>query len=142
MVAITVEHEADTTHRDVLLDLLTAHNSARAGASGYATLAIVIRDDPASPISGGLWGELYFDWLFVELLFVPEALRNQGVGTHLLREAETIARQRGCGHVWLDTFSFQAPAFYRRHGYREFARLGDYPKGHERFFFRKDLAQV
>jgi hypothetical protein len=42
--------------------------------------------------------------------------------------------------VWLDTFDFQAPEFYRQHGYVEFGHIDDYPPGHKRYFFQKRLA--
>ena len=140
MAVITVEAEPTLAQREVILELLTAHNARQTGApSGYRPLAILIRDAPDAPVIGGLWGEIYFGWLFVELLFVPEVLRNQGTGTRLLGEAEAIAREHGCHHVWLDTFSFQAPAFYRRHGYSEFGRLHHYPGATERIYFQKAL---
>jgi ribosomal protein S18 acetylase RimI-like enzyme len=53
--------------------------------------------------------------------------------------AEDLARERGCVGVWLDTFDFQAPEFYRKHGYEQFGRLDDYPPGHQRLFFQKRL---
>jgi hypothetical protein len=37
-------------------------------------------------------------------------------------EAERHGRDLGCHSAWLETFSFQAPDFYRRLGYHEFAR--------------------
>ena len=40
----------------------------------------------------------------------------------------------------VDTFSFQAPGFYVKQGYAEYARL-PYPPRFERIFFRKPLAQ-
>ena len=57
----------------------------------------------------------------------------------MLAQAEAIARERGCVGIRLDTVSFQAPAFYRRHGYVEFGRIDDYPPGHTRFWFMKRL---
>jgi hypothetical protein len=38
--------------------------------------------------------------------------------------------------------SFQAPDFYRKLGYEEFGRLDDFPPGHSRLFFRKNLPGV
>jgi hypothetical protein len=38
----------------------------------------------------------------------------------------------------VDTFSFQAPEFYRKLGFREFGRI-DYPPEHQRIFFQKQL---
>jgi GNAT superfamily N-acetyltransferase len=123
---------------------LDAFNDTRvgdtpAGAMPDLPLALLIVDDGGMP-QGGLWGRSYYGWLFVELLFVPEAARGHGVGTELMRRAEAEAARRGCHGVWLDSFSFQAPGFYRRLGYAEFGVVEDYPPGHTRHFLKKRLA--
>jgi hypothetical protein len=41
--------------------------------------------------------------------------------------------------IWLDTFSFQAPEFYKRLGYSEFGRIDGYPENEARLFFVKRL---
>ncbi len=99
-------------------------------------IAIMLKNEAGNAV-GGLWAKLYYDWLFVELLFVPENLRGEDFGTRLLTQAEQIARQKTCIGIWLDTFSFQAPGFYEKNGYERFGALKDYPKGRERIFFRK-----
>ena len=78
--------------------------------------------------------------MFVELLFVPETLRGQGFGEKLMRQAEDLAREAGCTGIWLDTFSFQAPDFYKRLGYTEFGTLADYPPGFTRHYLHKPLS--
>jgi GNAT superfamily N-acetyltransferase len=88
---------------------------------------------------GGLWGRTGYDWLFVELLFVPESMRGRGVGTDLMRRAEREAAARGCHGAWLDTFEFQARGFYERLGYECFGELQRYPVGSARFFLKKGL---
>jgi GNAT superfamily N-acetyltransferase len=72
-------------------------------------------------------------------LWVSEELRGGGLGAHLLGTAEAAARERGCGAVWLDTFSFQAPDFYKKPGYRQFGQLDDFPPGHAHHFLWKPL---
>jgi hypothetical protein len=57
----------------------------------------------------------------------------------LLQAAEALAVERECGLVQLETFSFQAPAFYAKHGYETIAVLLDYPPGHQKHFLKKSL---
>jgi len=56
-----------------------------------------------------------------------------------LRQAEQIARNRGCVGVYLDTFSFQAPGFYRKQGYKKIGQLAGLPPGSARIWFSKAL---
>jgi N-acetylglutamate synthase-like GNAT family acetyltransferase len=53
--------------------------------------------------------------------------------------AEDEARQRGAKNVYLDTFSFQSPNFYKQHGYQVFGELPDFPPGYQRHFLTKQL---
>lgn len=53
--------------------------------------------------------------------------------------AEHEARQRGAKNAYLDTFSFQALNFYKRHGYQVFGELPNLPPGHQRYFLTKQL---
>jgi N-acetylglutamate synthase-like GNAT family acetyltransferase len=72
-------------------------------------------------------------------LWVKDELRGRGYGHRLLTLAEHKARQRGAKNAYLDTFSFQAPNFYKQHGYQVFGELQDYPPGHQRYFLTKQL---
>jgi len=88
---------------------------------------------------GGIIGATYWDWFYLDLLWVKEDLRRQGYGKQLLSKAEDIARERGAKNVFLDTFSFQAPEFYQKYGYQVYGELPDFPTGHQRFFFTRQL---
>ncbi len=77
--------------------------------------------------------------MFVELLAVAEEGRGKGIGGQLMARLEDEARLRGMDGIWLDTFSFQAPDFYRRLGYSEFGRIDGYPQNEARQFFLKRL---
>ena len=102
-------------------------------APRYVTLAL--KDEAG--VDGGLIAQVYWDWMHVEILAVPERWRGRGLGRALMEKAEAIARDEGCTGVWVDTYSFQSPGFYEAIGYAPFGRLPDYPKGESRVFFAK-----
>ncbi len=118
---------------------LDAFNTSRAGPDGHATLAILIKNSARQAVIGGLWGESFYDWMFVKLFFIPETLRGSGMGSRIMAEAERIALARGCTGIWLDTFEFQARGFYERLGFEVFGTLGDHPRGMNRYFLQKRL---
>ena len=113
-------------------------NIQRAGDGKHQYLCFVVYA-PDQEIVGGVIGETYWNWLYVNLLWVKDELRGHGYGQRLLTMAEAEARQRGAQHAYLDTFSFQAPGFYKKHGYQVFGELQDFPPGHQRYFLTKQL---
>ncbi len=127
-------------HRAAISGLLDAYSDDRSGnADPISPFALLLREPGTDTITGGLWGVSYWRWLFVDLLFIPDMHRGQGLGSSLLKQAEAKALERGCIGVWLLSFSFQAPNFYRRHGYTEFGKIDDYPPGHSCSYFVKRL---
>jgi len=135
---LSLEDNPSWEDREFVDDGLGAHNAPFLRDPSYAYFGIFVRDD-AGMIRAGLIGNAYAGWLFVNLLWVHADLRRRGIGGGLLAQAERHGLALGCHSAWLDTFSFQAPDFYRGQGYQEFARL-DYPPDHERIFFKKRLA--
>ncbi len=140
MTEITTRLIAEPTEADrlAILNPLLAFNLMKTGNDRYKPLVITL-SDASGQVLGGLSAKSYYDWLFVDLLFVPEALRGHGHGSSLLRQAEDWAKNETCIGIWLDTFTFQAPGFYEKQGYTMFGAIDDYPKGHSRKFFRKLL---
>jgi len=135
---LEVTTSPDESDRRAIIDGLIAYNQSKVGKHDFAELCIRLRDEDGKVV-GGLFGRYFADWLFVELLFVPEELRRQDLGTALMGKAEAFAREKGCVGVWLDTFSFQAPGFYKKLGYSVFGEIKDYPPGASRYFLQKRL---
>ena len=99
--------------------MLNKHNSEQVGAAGHVPLWVFARDG-SGKVQGGVRGQTYWSWCTIDVLAVAQPYRRQSIGSRLLARAEEIARSRGCVGIRLDTTSFQAPDFYRRHGYIEF----------------------
>ena len=114
------------------------YNLHQAGEDKFQRLCFVLYA-PDQVIVGGMVGEIYWTWFHIDLLWVTDELRGRGYGHRLLARAEDEARQRGAKQAYLDTFSFQAPDFYKQHGYRVFGELPDFPPGHQRYFLTKQL---
>lgn len=87
----------------------------------------------------GLTGETFGSWLCIRYLFVSESLRGQGIGGRLLETAELDAKRRGCKYAFVDTFSFQAPSFYKNHGCGEVFTLEAYPHTGKRHYYTKEI---
>ena len=117
---------------------LDAHNEAFLPSAEVKRFCVVARDADDA-IKAGIFGVTAVNWAFIAEFWVAEAHRKQGVGSRLLAEAEAAAKARGCDFIYLDTFTFQAPELYLRHGYREFGRLEDCPTGHSRIWLAKTL---
>ena len=114
------------------------YNIQQAGDDQGESLCFVLKS-PDDEILGGLIGATHWDWFHIDLMWVKETLRGRGYGHQLLIIAEDEARQRGAKNAYLDTFSFQAPDFYRKHGYRVFGELPNFPTGHQRYYLTKQL---
>lgn len=106
---------------------------------GDEPLQVYALDDDGMLV-GGLTGKTWCGWLHIELMWVANQQRGTGLGSRLLRRAETIARERGATHSRVETWEFQAPEFYKRHGYRVVGVIEDYPPGETEYLLTKDLS--
>jgi GNAT superfamily N-acetyltransferase len=82
--------------------------------------------DSEQQVVGGLRAVVAMYWLRLEVLWVSDDMRGMGIGSRLLVEAERQARDLGAKNAALETFDWQAPGFYLRHGYEEVARMDKY----------------
>ena len=117
---------------------ITNYNRQQAGDDKAQNLCFVLKG-PDQAIAGGVIGAIYWDWLYIDLMWLKDELRGHGYGHRLLTLIEDEARQGGAKNAYLDTFSFQAPGFYKGHGYRVFGELENFPSGHQRYFLTKQL---
>ena len=76
----------------------------------------------------------------LDILWVEETYRKQGIGSALIREAERAAREKGCLFMTLGTFDFQARPLYEKHGFAVCGIIEDCPtKGHTHYDMIKRL---
>jgi GNAT superfamily N-acetyltransferase len=114
-------------------------NAEATGVDDGRTFASVVRDDDGAIVAGVL-GATWGGRCEVDVLWVRSDRRGNGLGRALLHGAEAEARRRGATAIVLDTYTFQAPDFYRAEGYVVIAEVDDSPfPPHRKLFFRKVL---
>ncbi|WP_308638416.1 GNAT family N-acetyltransferase [Paenibacillus silvisoli] len=107
-------------------------------ASRYEEINLAVKDEEGRVV-GGMLAVLCWNWIEVDILWVHESLRGMGFGSRLLQRIEVIAKEKACTFVKLNTFSFQAPEFYRKNGYAEIAVIDGAPLGSRHYFFKKEI---
>jgi GNAT superfamily N-acetyltransferase len=117
---------------------LVAFNRTQAGRLNYKRAVISARDAKGR-LLGGLILQSYWRESYIELLWLSARARKAGVGSKLVQEAERRARRRGSRLIHLNTYSFQAPGFYEKQGYRRFGAISGSPRGARRYFYVKRL---
>lgn len=90
-------------------------------------------------IIAGIVAEAVHDTVEVAYLFVSSAHRGKGCGRRLLLQVEEEARRHQMKRILLNTYSFQAPDFYRKMGYTELFSIDPCFKDCAQYFFMKAL---
>jgi GNAT superfamily N-acetyltransferase len=148
-VSWRIDTAPDAALEDELTSRLVEHNQAASEAvrrrfepeNLRARPVEAYAVDESGELLGGCTGrtEDVWQWLIVDTMWVRPDQRGGGLGRALLEAVEEEARGRGCRWAKLNTWEFQAPGFYGRCGYVEYARETDYPPGHVNHLMRKGL---
>ena len=133
-----MNHNPSESEIEFVNNALARFNDAKVGPDNHELLNIVEYDDSGNVI-GGILGGTYWGWMHIDILWVDEKFRKQGIGSKLLQAAEDEARRRGAHSVHVDTMSWQAPDFYKKHGYKIISELDDIPKGNKKYHLIKQL---
>ncbi|WHE88141.1 GNAT family N-acetyltransferase [Lachnoanaerobaculum gingivalis] len=121
-----------------MANLIRAYNRSKREPSKSEPLNIYLEDEQGN-LKAGMVAETFGNWLEIEYLYVSDDLRGQGIGSKILKMAERGSKERGCKYSFVDTFNFQAPKFYEKHGYKEVFALKNYPYTGERYYYTKEL---
>lgn len=138
---IKVTDEIDQESYNKVVQLLIEYNLSKTEEFRNEInkpIEIIARDE-RNEIIGGLYGRSIWGTLEVKTFVVKPENRNKGIGRKLIIEAEKEAKNRNCKFISLDTFSFQAPGFYEKLGFEKIGTETDFPKGFEKYYYRKKI---
>lgn len=128
---------------EVIVNGINRHNDSkidRVLSFIHKDIRLVAKNEK-NKIVGGIFGSIgYYAGFKISILWVHEDFRDKGIGGKLLKEGEIKAKELGATLAMLDTFSFQAEAFYIKKGYEVFGKINEFPKNNEKLiFFKKQL---
>ena len=136
---LTLSGTPEPEARTVIGDGLNANNDTITGYADRMPLTVKVIDPATGAVIGGISGGTSLGLLFVDLVFLPDSLRGQDIGSRMMAMAEDEARLRGCRAGVLYTISFQAPGFYQKLGWRVFGEIPCHPPGTARVFLTKNF---
>jgi GNAT superfamily N-acetyltransferase len=105
----------------------------------WTPLEYIAKNENGEEIGGILAGIGYWNGLEINILWVKDEYRKNGIGTHILKYVEDVAKTKGATVAMLDTFDFQAEGFYIKNGYVPIGEIQNFPEGHRRIYFSKRL---
>ena len=126
----SVEHQTEVIQ--FLDDKVYEYNSSTINKYEGILFTKIIRDQNSNIIAG-ISGWTWAMASEITLLWVKEEYRKNGLGKMLLKAAEDEIIKKGCTTILLRTYSFQAPLFYEKNGYKTVYILDDFPKGYKHY---------
>jgi GNAT superfamily N-acetyltransferase len=123
---------------ELLEEKLYEHNSATINKNDGHLFSRVIRDENKNIIAG-VGGWTWANACEITQLWVDERERNNRLGSILLEAAEEEAKSKGCLIILIRSYSFQAPHFYEKHGYKKQLIVSDFPRGYKYYILTKEI---
>jgi len=117
---------------------LISHNIKSSAISQSANVALKVLSSEGELIGGAIawqWGGC----LEIEYLWITENARGNNLGTELILKLETLLNGHSNKVIITNTFSFQAPEFYLKNGFKVADIVVGYPDNIKKYFLKKNL---
>ena len=133
---MNIIHHPGDKEKTAIIDSLWSHNALYHPVD--ITPLIISFTDDLGIVKGGLIAQTWWGTLEIQYLWVDEEFRGQGYGKHMMEKVEEEARKRNCHMAYVDTFDFQAKAFYEKLGFTEYGSLSGYAHKFCRHYLSKE----
>ncbi|MHA2141266.1 MAG: GNAT family N-acetyltransferase [Candidatus Thorarchaeota archaeon] len=135
---LTVSNEMSGDDWAVISANLYNYNIER--SKGHSTspgtsISLTLKNDDM--VVGGINCRAFYQSLSIDHLWIDEEFRGRGYGKELVLRAEEQAKEVGCMSANTSSYSFQAPIFYEKLGYKIVGVFEGYPDGIKKLFFEK-----
>ena len=139
MSKIEIEALVNPSKEDckIIDDGITQYNIQQIGKQKYIPVGSFARK--GDKVIGGITGNMYWNYLFIDLMWIEDEYRGQGIGKQLIDEFEKLSIKHGIYKSHLYTASFQSLDFYKKCGYSVVGQLEDMPEGETEYMLYKRL---
>ena len=121
-------------------DMIYEHNTTSIDSKNGKLFSKLIYNSE-NTIIAGITGWTWAGACEITLFWVNHDHRKKGYGTILLTAAEAEAKKEKCKSIFLRTYSFQAPHFYQKFGFKVEYEIKDFPYGYSSFCLIKRLTE-
>lgn len=138
---IRMTSEINEKDNNLILDNLSKYNISSTNGlhnKPYKAINLYLRNE-FDEVIGGILGITYCFCFQIENFWISDKYRRNGYGKLLITEAEKLATEYGCTFSFTGTFSYQAPDFYKKMGYKVFSQLDGFPDGIILYFLKKKI---
>ena len=135
---VVMSGEPDPNDKQIMVDGMLAYHASKGHVRKTDQYSIVVKDEDNKTI-GCVIVSFLWSGMEIESLWVEESHRNQGLGTRLMSAVEAEGKKRGSTVAYTNTFTWQAPEFYKKIGYTLFGQLENFPQGNTLYYFSKRL---
>ncbi len=123
----------DEDDAEIIDDNLVAYNQTRVPAvNDFTWIGRKITGEHGEITAAGFAGVNYWNNAFLDMLWVDEPHRRQGIGSRLLSDIEREAKNTGAGMIILDARDWNVD-FFKIAGYTVYCTLEDYPTGYRKY---------
>lgn len=134
----TINGKPNIEDQKVMIDGLLAYHASKGHPRNTENYSVILKDKN-SKIRGMIIVSILWNGMHIDSLWVDEQVRNQDWGSKLMEMVEVEAIRRGCTISYTDTFTWQAPSFYEKLGYKLYGKLENFPKGNSLSYYSKNL---
>jgi ribosomal protein S18 acetylase RimI-like enzyme len=136
-IEYSIENTPDASDDKVIRNGIVDFNSKiiKEKSSHFSLFA----KDGAQIIGGALIWE-HSDALYIDVLWCNEQYRKLGIGAKIITMIDDVAKNKRLPKIFVDTYEFQAQAFYEKHGFYCIGTIPKYLKDYDRIFMRKDIS--
>jgi len=131
-----IENSPSTSDDKKIRDGIVNFNSQTINEK--ATHFSVFAKDGFEIIGGALIWE-HSDALYIDVLWCNDNYRKKGIGTKIINIIDDLAIDKKVSKIFVDTYDFQAQAFYQKQGFTCIGIIPEYLLGHNRIFMKKDI---